>query len=572
MAKAGAGKSGKLTGFEATQRAYLRRLASLADDIARTWASHAAAAPWDGAGRHRYILLTALAHSITGSAGPFGFASVSKAAAPVERLMRGIADALQPPGSDVIAQAGRYVDHLLRTLRVALERGAALPPARPAPGRTAPRVALLGGGSELTERLDAALGQYGYDTEWLGDPLAARDRLAADPPAALVLDLTAGLGGLDGMALIDQLAPVAPLLVVSDRADFDARLAAARAGVAAYLVRPVDIDEMIVWLDRLTGMDAEDRFGVLLVVGDRLLADTYALTLAVAGIRAEVLTDPRGILDALDQHHPDIIVMDSVFPDCQGLHLARVIRQLRAHVGVPIMFLSRERDPVARAQATGRGGDDLLLQPVDPEHLVIAVASRAERARAVRAAMERDSLTGLLNHGRIKDRLAVELARSQRQEQPVSFALIDLDHFKRVNDSHGHQVGDAVLKGLARLLLRRLRRTDVVGRYGGEEFAIILPGTSGSAALTVLDELRCAFKAVPFTANGTDFTVTFSGGICVGAATDDVDAVIERADAALYRAKHAGRDRICLADGLEDAAAPEPVGGRRVDRRAPAES
>ncbi len=162
--------------------------------------------------------------------------------------------------------------------------------------------------------------------------------------------------------------------------------------------------------------------------------------------------------------------------------------------------------------------------------------------------MVRDSLTGLLKHTILKERLDVELARAQRQSAQLTFAMIDIDHFKSVNDTHGHATGDRVIKSLARLLQQRLRKSDVIGRYGGEEFALILPDTNGAAALKVLDELRTGFSAHPPAVERGRVHVSFSCGIAEYPRYATASSLIDAADRALYEAKHAGRNLVLLAD------------------------
>lgn len=159
------------------------------------------------------------------------------------------------------------------------------------------------------------------------------------------------------------------------------------------------------------------------------------------------------------------------------------------------------------------GGDDFLSKPIQPAHLISAVTTRARRSMLLRSFMVRDSLTGLLNHSAIKDQLAREVARAKRQGMALSFAMVDIDHFKRVNDSYGHPAGDRVIKSLSRLLKQRLRETDLVGRYGGEEFALVLVDTDAESAAKVLDNIREDFSRLQHLVDGVEFSVTFSCGI-----------------------------------------------------------
>jgi len=270
----------------------------------------------------------------------------------------------------------------------------------------------------------------------------------------------------------------------------------------------------------------------------------YAAHLSAAGFVTQTLTDPMQALDALADSPPELILLDMNMPGASGQELARVIRQQDAYLSIPIVFLSAESDVGRQREAMSTGGDEFLQKPIEPEHLISAVKSRVIRYRALRALMVRDSLTGLLNHTSFKERLRAEVARARRLGKTLSVGLIDLDHFKRVNDSHGHPAGDRVIRNLSRLLRQRLRGADVIGRYGGEEFAVALVDTSLESAHHVLDAIRKSFAAIGQKAGNAEFHCTFSAGLAQMPPCEDADSLIQSADEALYRAKRGGRDRI----------------------------
>ncbi|MGD9591960.1 MAG: GGDEF domain-containing protein, partial [Candidatus Berkiella sp.] len=158
-----------------------------------------------------------------------------------------------------------------------------------------------------------------------------------------------------------------------------------------------------------------------------------------------------------------------------------------------------------------------------------------------------DSLTGLLNHTRILEQLDLEMARAKRNGTPLSFAMIDIDHFKAINDSHGHPVGDRVIKGLARLLKQRLRKVDSIGRYGGEEFAIVFAQTQAQSVLKKLDDIRRGFSKLLHRSSDPliEFSATFSVGLAeLSEELNTLDKLVNAADKALYIAKEQGRNRI----------------------------
>ncbi|MEK8053273.1 diguanylate cyclase [Ideonella sp. DXS22W] len=177
-------------------------------------------------------------------------------------------------------------------------------------------------------------------------------------------------------------------------------------------------------------------------------------------------------------------------------------------------------------------------------------AQKADLTEALQLNRElatRDMLTGLLNRRAMTELLAQVAQRPPRSAGPLVLALLDIDHFKRINDRHGHQVGDAVLQRFADLARAELRTSDALARWGGEEFLLLLPGTPLAAAETVLARLRERIAGADFGAIVPGLTVSFSAGVSLCAAGEDGDRAIERADQALYRAKHAGRNRVELA-------------------------
>ena len=313
-----------------------------------------------------------------------------------------------------------------------------------------------------------------------------------------------------------------------------------RANVDAVIKCPVDVAELSDWLERFEDRRKALSIAVLLVDDDTLTAELHAQILRASGVD---VTDPTQVIVAMETKTPDLILMDVHMPNVNGIEVARVIRQSNEYMLLPIVFLSAETDERRQIMARKFGGDDFIVKPIDPKILVATIRLRAERSRSLRTLVERDSLTGLLNHGRFKERVDQELLRARRTRSPGTFAMIDIDHFKQVNDRYGHPAGDKVIRTLARVLLGRLRSTDVIGRYGGEEFGIFFPDTAPEAARGVLDAIRDSFSDVVFDAPAGTFSATFSAGIAAAVNAEASD-VIYAADAAMYRAKAAGRNRI----------------------------
>jgi diguanylate cyclase (GGDEF)-like protein len=166
--------------------------------------------------------------------------------------------------------------------------------------------------------------------------------------------------------------------------------------------------------------------------------------------------------------------------------------------------------------------------------------------------MMRDSLTGLLNHTATKEQIDIEVSRARRNGDTLAVAMLDIDRFKAVNDTYGHLVGDRVINNLARLLQQRLRNTDVIGRYGGEEFAVVLSGANGESAQRVLNDVRVGFAALKQQSGGTEFSVTLSCGIATFPHHDGAAQLTDAADKALYEAKNSGRNKVVLSGAAHE--------------------
>ena len=337
-----------------------------------------------------------------------------------------------------------------------------------------------------------------------------------------------------------------PRIVLSARRDLPARLAAVRAEVDAFLFKPVTVGKLVDVLDRLMSTEDMEPYRVMVIDDDPSVAGFVDVVLRGAGMITTAITDPMAALERMDEFSPELILLDLNMPGCSGEELASVIRQQENLAGISIVFLSGEADPVRRLEALRRGADDFLSKPIHADDLIAAVRTRVQRFRLLRNLMIRDSMTGLVNHSTFWDAMETEVARASRSGDSLSLALLDIDHFKRVNDTHGHGVGDVVIKGFARLLQQTVRQSDHVGRLGGEEFGIALAGADAKTAAAICNRIRESFAKIQYASESGPFSVTMSGGIASFPAIDSAGALYKAADAALYAAKTGGRNRIVV--------------------------
>ena len=338
-----------------------------------------------------------------------------------------------------------------------------------------------------------------------------------------------------------------PFIFISKKDNFESRLAAVRLGASGYLVKPIDVVALADKLDFAIKSDDVAPYRLLIVDDDQITSEYYAAVLRSDGMTVQVLQQPTDIFKVLSQYRPELVLMDFYMPNCNGVELTRMIRQDNRYIDVPIVFLSGELDKGKQLDAIRAGADDFLTKPIESEYLISALSSRAERYRLLRSLIMRDGLTGLFNHSASKEKIISELSSAIRTKSIMSVAVLDLDNFKHVNDTYGHPMGDQVLRTLSRLLQQRLRRTDIVGRYGGEEFVIILPNTTAQVAAIVLNQVREAFSKIVHHSDEDEFLVTFSVGVADINSAKNAEELFSMADSALYRAKQNGRNCLELA-------------------------
>jgi diguanylate cyclase (GGDEF)-like protein len=405
---------------------------------------------------------------------------------------------------------------------------------------------------ELAHDLSLQIGHFGYNVRIFANPEAIKQAMVSTQPAAIVMDVVfpeGQLAGVETIAAIQQSSyQHIPVLFMSARDDVAARLQAVRAGGLAYHTKPVNVPALIDKLDELTTETKPEPYRVLIVDDDPSVAEYYRVVLEQSEIICYVINNPMDVLHPLLDFQPDLILMDMYMPQCTGRELASVIRQQEAYVGIPIVFLSTETNIEKQLTAMHEGrGDDFLTKSIKADHFVSIVKNRAHRSRVLRDSMVRDSLTGLYNHTTTKEHLRREVAFARRRNASIAFAMIDLDKFKTVNDTYGHPTGDRVLKNLSRVLQQRLRKTDIIGRYGGEEFAVMLPDTDGQDAVRVLDSIREDFAQVRQRTENAEFHATFSCGIADYPSYTEATIINKAADEALYQAKRQGRNTVILA-------------------------
>lgn len=541
------------------RQAYLEALSERIAQIDGAWSR------WKNSGETEaaYEFLRRI-HGIAGSGGTYGAPELSEVAGSLESFVEPLLEQGQP----LTATSSEFIEANLMTLRTSVQvrraslppiaitsneafRASSIPPALSLPPRSRHLVA-FGFSDEAGVAVINSVAERVALGARSANSLSELEALLTDRPIAVLLEESAVASLANPLELLRLRKKFGKdsWVYSCKNVSFATRLTAARAGADLCLGREELRDMLPAILEQAEAERNAPPLRVLLVEDDAQLAQTYAAHLQAAGMITDIVTDPSQALTHSNDFGPEIVLLDIQMPGCTGLELAKILRQgAESALAMGIVFLSADKRWETYREAMDLGADDFVVKPVVGAQLVAAVAARGRRLRAMQARMARDSLTGLVNHATTSERLDFEVSRALRQGTSLSLAMIDLDHFKRINDKHGHAAGDRVLKTFARLVQGQVRRTDTVGRIGGEEFAIILPGADTHEAFRVVDQLRHLFSFIVHTGETPSSTLraTFSAGIAAVGAYPDAKSLLAAADRALYAAKRAGRNRVSLA-------------------------
>lgn len=504
-------------------------------------------------------------HSLIGTSGTFGFTEISKLArvlesrlkplleekgntyVPDEDLRQSIHDAINslskliaPTAPADIIQLDESADYAHLDKQLTQTRNS---------GLVAQDILIyyLDEEMEAPELLLQNLLSYGFKSKHFKSMEALITAVVQKQPSLIIMDLTIHD---DTMQLFFDTATTfvrrgIKVFVFSGKDDFHSRLLSVRAGIHSYVTKPADIPSLVGLIRNHLNLNINKPTHILIADDQVAVAEFYSAILERAGMKVTIETNPLNVLPILQASMPDLILLDLHMPDVNGDELAAVIRQQELFQSIPILFLSANAYPYKKTELLEIGTDDLLSKDMPPEDLIRHVRSRVERSKVLTAMMYQDSLTGLLNHAQIQ--LAAERVFMQYKRNKMTFtiAMIDIDNFKAVNDTYGHLSGDRVIKALAQLFQQRLRVTDYIGRFGGEEFLMIMPDMNIHNAGNLINSLRKAFSLINFKHENQSFNVSFSAGIAENTGTENFMEQIKFADEALYKAKERGRNIVC---------------------------
>ena len=434
--------------------------------------------------------------------------------------------------------------------------------------------------------LEAKLTAEYFDVVTAFNGLECLARMEESVPDIVLLDVM--MLGMDGFEVCRRIksnpkiahVPVVMVTALDQPAD---RVAGLEAGADDFLTKPVDdaalfarvrsLVRLKLMTDELRMRESTGQSMGLLDPADNLLDASPAGRILVIEDRQETVAwfasalSPRHEVASVDTFEealvrvrggdPDLVVVSLGMRGFDGLRLCSQLRSLPEGRNIPILVVVSDGDRRKLTQALEMGVNDYLTRPVDKNELVARVRTQLRKKRYadrlrhnVQLSLEMaitDQLTGLHNRRYMSRHLDNLVASAKKAEKPIAFVIMDIDYFKSVNDTHGHDIGDEVLKEFAARIAANVRGIDLACRYGGEEFVVVMPDTDVAFAYSVSERLRHSIETTPFRISRApnSLNLTISIGIAGLEGPDDTaDALLHRADQALYSAKKSGRNRV----------------------------
>ncbi|HEY9871132.1 MAG TPA: response regulator [Candidatus Obscuribacterales bacterium] len=496
-----------------------------------------------------------LAHKIRGTAGSYGFTTIGERVGKIEEALTLLEKEERQDASELWNRVGGdLAGAISEALSVSLRDPRSLESAPDSAVSThrpsMARILLVDDDPEFLELARAMGRQRLIEIVTASHPEQALFEASTGNIDAAILDVSLGSTGFT-FSLAGELRSLPgcqdlPVAFISADERIERRVTAAQMGAALFLSKPLEPEALEFAVHQLVSARQLGKPRVLVVDDDEDFSAGVELILRQAGMLTARLHDSTRILEKLNEFCPDLVLLDVLMPGLSGYDACMMLRTMPRWRDLPILFLTAETGWQSRSAIFKAGGDDYLTKPVMAEELLTRVKIRVERARLLKERADKDTITGLLLRRAFMEQLAPMLAEAVKHGWPLTIALLDLDHFKKVNDIHGHLSGDGVLAGLGRLLSRRFRMHDLKGRWGGEEFILAFSRQTRQSAHTAVERVLQEFAELSFPGeHGEEFHVAFSAGLASYPSDGaSIHELIKKADGRLMAAKAAGRARV----------------------------
>lgn len=480
------------------------------------------------------------AHRLIGSLGSLGLPEGSELARQIEQLLQ---------GESLGQNEARQLEELVRQLKQAVENKPSSTATAPTLKTASGRLLVVDDDAVLSAQVKQEAITWGLQVDVVTDLTAARRAISRNPPDVILLDLSFPQTAENGLTLLAQLhqrTPTIPVLVLTGRNQLSDRVEVARLGGHAFLQKPIAPEQILKAVTQELDRTQEAEAKVLVVDDDAQVLAALSALLKPWGLHVTALAQPQQFWQVLEATVPDLLILDIEMPGFSGIELCQVVRNDPRWSDLPVLFLSGHRDAETVHQVFAVGADDYVHKPIVGPELIARILNRLERTRILHRFAETDELTGTATRRRAIQDLERLLHLAERQHQSLCLMILDLDHFKLVNDQHGYDAGDRVLRLLGEQLRQSFRREDVVARWGSEEFVLGLYGITREEGVQRLTGFLETWRQQKFTdARNRTFQVTFSAGVaeyCQDGA--DLKELYRAADAALYRVKAMGRNQV----------------------------
>ncbi len=474
------------------------------------------------------------AHTLAGSLSMFGFPHGGDLARNIEQLLGSPA----PLSLDQAKQFQAWVMGLRHDIEQPIEEQNS----ESTLANTHPLLLIADGDRPLAAALASEAEKQGFKSMIAPDLTTAQAVLHQYQPDIVLLDLEISSNSQESLALLSEFQrqiPPIPVLVFSSQASLAERVEVARHGGRFFLQKPFSSTQVFEAVNQVLKRTEPAQAKIMVVDDDPKIVLVLKTLLEPWGLKVTMLQDPLQFWETLEACSPDLLILDVEMPYLGGIELCQVVRNDIRWGGLPILFLTAHTEVAVINQVFAVGADDFVSKPIVGPELVARIITRLERLKLMRRIAETDPLTGVANRQKSTQDLDEMLSLASRHQQPLSFTILDLDHFKQVNAQYGHAAGDTVLRQVGYLLQQSFQSEDVIARWGGEEFVVGMYGMTSEEAVQRLMPLIKILEQQPFYDDeGQLFQVLLSAGIAQYPQDgNDLRSLYRSADAALQQAK-----------------------------------